>query len=424
MGRKLTKEEFIRRASAMHNGKYDYSRVNYINGSIPVEIICPAHGVFTQQPRMHASGQGCPECAKGLRAKAAAERCARRHAEMVATGIQPVKKKRKKHVYVSPYAGMSAEKRAEIIAEKRRQTCLKKYGVPYAIASPEVRKKIKDTMVEHYGVENPMKNPDIVQKSRDTCMERYGVVNPMACSDIRQKAEKTMLKHYGVTSALKNAELLEKAKHTSMDRYGVENPMQNPNVVQKGKETCMVRYGVDNVWKSPEVQQKIRDVCEQRYGVLYAAQNADIYAKSLSTKRKLGHIGTSDLEQECGKLLVQKFGSDDVDPQHKDEKYPYMCDFYIKSLDLYVEINAFWSHGGHWYDVDSKSDQDVCRKWVEKAEHSLFYKNALENWTVRDVAKRQCACENDLNYMVVWHDCVSTVKQWISDGCPLRQDWR
>ena len=58
-----TVEEFIKKATEIHNGKYDYSRVKYVNNRTKVEIVCPEHGVFTQRPDKHIlRGQGCPYC--------------------------------------------------------------------------------------------------------------------------------------------------------------------------------------------------------------------------------------------------------------------------------------------------------------------------------------------------------------------------
>jgi len=46
----------------VHNFKYDYSKVNYVNMSTKIEIICPEHGSFFQTPDNHRSGHGCPKC--------------------------------------------------------------------------------------------------------------------------------------------------------------------------------------------------------------------------------------------------------------------------------------------------------------------------------------------------------------------------
>jgi len=33
-----------------------------------------------------------------------------------------------------------------------------------------------------------------------------------------------------------------------------------------------------------------------------------------------------------------------------------MCDFYIPSEDLFIELNRHWSHGGHFYDPNNIED--------------------------------------------------------------------
>ena len=60
--RKLTIEEFIEKAKKIHGDKYDYSKVNYINNSTKVCIICPEHGEFYQTPAGHLSGRVCKFC--------------------------------------------------------------------------------------------------------------------------------------------------------------------------------------------------------------------------------------------------------------------------------------------------------------------------------------------------------------------------
>lgn len=62
MPKRLTKENFIERAKKIHNDKYDYSKVEYVNNSTKVCIICPEHGEFWQTPDSHLRGRGCPIC--------------------------------------------------------------------------------------------------------------------------------------------------------------------------------------------------------------------------------------------------------------------------------------------------------------------------------------------------------------------------
>jgi hypothetical protein len=55
---------FIKKAKEKHGGTYDYSKVNYINYKTPINIICSTHGEFMQLPSNHLSGKGCKYCGK------------------------------------------------------------------------------------------------------------------------------------------------------------------------------------------------------------------------------------------------------------------------------------------------------------------------------------------------------------------------
>jgi len=65
---KLTKllakstDQFIEEARDVHGDIYDYSKVNYVRASDKVEIICPEHGTFHQQPSVHLNGHSCSIC--------------------------------------------------------------------------------------------------------------------------------------------------------------------------------------------------------------------------------------------------------------------------------------------------------------------------------------------------------------------------
>ena len=69
MAKKISKEEFIARSNNIHNNKYDYSKVEYVNNKTKVCIICPEHGEFWQPPKNHLLGQGCPICGEEIARK-------------------------------------------------------------------------------------------------------------------------------------------------------------------------------------------------------------------------------------------------------------------------------------------------------------------------------------------------------------------
>jgi DNA G:T-mismatch repair endonuclease len=60
---RLTTEQFIQKAKEVHGDKYDYSKVEYVNMTSNVKIICMYHGEFFQTPVNHIHlKSGCLEC--------------------------------------------------------------------------------------------------------------------------------------------------------------------------------------------------------------------------------------------------------------------------------------------------------------------------------------------------------------------------
>ena len=66
--KKLTTEEFIKKAREVHGDKYDYSKVEYVDAQTDVCIICKQHGEFWQRPSHHTAGRGCKKCATEVNA--------------------------------------------------------------------------------------------------------------------------------------------------------------------------------------------------------------------------------------------------------------------------------------------------------------------------------------------------------------------
>ena len=99
----------------------------------------------------------------------------------------------------------------------------------------------------------------------------------------------------------------------------------------------------------------------------------------------------------------------DIVSQYKDNRYPFACDFYIPSLDLFIECNYHWTHGGKPYE-GTENDKKIVEKW--KTKNTKFYNNAIQTWTVRDVNKRNTVKENKLNYIEFWN--IDDLKTWMT----------
>ena len=119
--------------------------------------------------------------------------------------------------------------------------------------------------------------------------------------------------------------------------------------------------------------------------------------------KKLNHTENfSQPEEDLYKKLLEENENKHIYRNYKCDRYPYYCDFYIEEDDLFIELNAHWTHGGHPFDENNEEDLKTLNKWKLKAEKSNFYKTAIEVWTIRDVEKQKCAKENNLNYKVIY----------------------
>ena len=200
--------------------------------------------------------------------------------------------------------------------------------------------------------------------------------------------------------------IIQKLKKTVKEKYNVDSVFNLPEnreknnivikserVINKRKNTCLQKYGVDHPWKSKEVRNKINYVLLKEH--------------EIETKKKNHTFNTSILESESYSLLKEKYS--DVQYQYKSKVYPFYCDFYIPSLDLYIECNYHWTHGSKPYE-GTEEDKLIVEQWKQK--NTLFYNNAINCWTVRDVKKRQIAKDNNLNYIEFWN--IEELKSWLN----------
>lgn len=278
------------------------------------------------------------------------------------------------------------------VQNKIKQSNLEKYGVEYAIQSQEVKDKIKQTCLEKYGVDTPFKSEYIRNKAKQTCVNKYGVEYPMQSDEIKELTKQNNLIKYGETHPLKteyyrkllsdiiSSEAVQnKIKQTCLEKYGVDSPFKSKKIKDKIKKVCLEKLGVDNPWKSKKVQQKIYE-----------------------TKKKNNSYGKSKEEDYVYTILVDIYGKDNVERQYKSELYPFACDFYIITEDLYIEYNGIWTHGNTPY-IRSEENQIQLDDWKQKAITSKFYQNAIITWTVSDVKKRNTVKENKLKYIEFWN---------------------
>lgn len=337
----------------------------------------------------------------------------------------------------------------EVDYKKRKEnTIIYKYGSVESF-NESVREKREQTMIDNFGsIESAKEYAS--RRQKECCLERYGVENVMFCAEFRekqkvsvnnylsieenrehvqQKIRETKIKKYG---SLENAEKervakllrtleehpeinemrVKKIADTLQERYGdgVTSQFKRKDMIEESlikkygsieeankvkidgmKRTCIERYGVDNYGKTKEHSD-------------YIKENHSMWQdKVFSTFRKNGTFNSSKAEDSFYQSLLPYFDSDDIVRQYRDEKrYPFNCDFYIKSLDLFIELNLHWTHGGKPFDPNDEECQNKLALWQEKAKTSNFYKNAIKVWTVSDNQKLLTATKGGLNYIAVY----------------------
>ena len=368
---RLSQEEFLKRCHAAHGDTYDYSKSVYTGKENKVTIICPVHGEFEQTAVNHWNGKGCYQCS----------------GRMNLTQEQFVAKAREAHGDTYDYSMSHFTKTNEKVAIR-----CKTHGVFMQEANSHLR-----------GTGCPM----CALEARSENMN-YAAAHVTRMQTVREK--------YGVDNVLHLDEIQDKVKATVRDRYGVDNVLQSEEVQRRRVETNMHKYGASSYIGSEEGKKRVAATNVERYGVVNIMQDPEVRQRQLDARRDNGTFNTSQGEEELYALLVAEFGEADVHRQYRSEVYPFMCDFYVASRDLYIELNAFWKHGFCWYDPNNSLMMAELEKKQSQGHDMSVH-------TDRDVMKRETARKNNLNYIVFWDDKIRDAQLWFADGCPDGHDW-
>lgn len=417
--KKFNKDSFIIFANLVYDDKYDYSKMIYVNQSTPITIVCPIHGDFVRTPSYHLQGGHCPKCSK---------------INMIKNGKKPM---------------------TEESLEKRKITCLERYGSESYIASTQAKDRFKDsdvgpwsecaklkrekTSLEKYGSKT-WSSSDVGKKfALDLSSNpdfRNKISKGVRSSGSREKYKKTSMENCGAEHWTKSKDGNQKLRNicnTKEERLKRSERMLSDEVKSKIQETCLKKYGVPYYWQSVEGRLRLKELLNSDEVIsktrltnlkLYGSEfwsssdigrrtlsSDSIIQKSINTKKENGTIHGSGKEKLVYDLLSNKFGEDDVICQYKDLNiYPFLCDFYIKSLDLFIELNIYWTHGGHFFDKSNKDDVSKLLYWSSRKTDA--FDKAVYTWSISDLNKRDTAIKNNINYLVFWDNDLSDFKEW------------
>ena len=214
---------------------------------------------------------------------------------------------------------------------------------------------------------------------------------------ISKMVQTTTERYGGMGTASKS--INTKIKNTNLKKYGTENVYASNYGKQKIEESNLKKYGVKYAFQAAEVKEKIVQTALAKYNTSNPANCRSGRQKAAITRRN--NDNDSSWEDYFENQLITLDIS--YKKRYKDSRYPYYCDFYLEDSDTFIEINGYWSHGGHWFDKNSKEDQAKLRLWTQKSKAGhKQYTNAINVWTTSDIEKRDTAIKNHLNYIVLW----------------------
>ena len=217
-------------------------------------------------------------------------------------------------------------------------------------------------------------------------------------------SEETRLKH-SINNGMKNISKEEMIKRNNKISETKQNKSEEEKIIyskhlseaKKGKpRTTPVwnkgKKGVQVAWN------------KGKSGYMTEEQKKNMLSAQYQTKKKNNSFNISNPENIFKEYLINKYGEENIISQYRDEdRYPFNCDFYIKSEDLFIELNLTWTHGNHPFNKDNEEDILLLEYWKQKAETSDYYKNAIYTWTILDVKKQKIAKENKLNYLCIYN---------------------
>ena len=225
-------------------------------------------------------------------------------------------------------------KQKRIKAEKKKATCLEKYGVDDPNRSPIVRNKIKETNIKKYGVGCSFQAEEVKEKIKEGNIRSHGYDNPM-----------------------KNPEIRERVSQSNRETYNAnkEEKLRKSNWKDKSEETIAIL-------KDPEV---FRQTVLDHYD-MSVKQLADfIGISSAICLRHLHQLGFENFISKSNsysqpeedmlsyvKSLLPNLSDNEILRNNRTVISPKELDIYIPSMNIALEFN-----GSYWHSLEKLEEK-------------------------------------------------------------------
>jgi hypothetical protein len=261
--------------------------------------------------------------------------------------------------------------------DKRKKTCLEKYGHESCMQNIGIKEKLKKTVIEKYGVNYTWQNEIVKQKIIETNILKYGVKNATQNKDIQDKRKATLQQKYNVEYSGQIPESREKYKITCLNRYGAENSSQVNEFKEKKKTTCLKNYGVEYPSQSDEIKKAQKTKHIEKYGVEFPMQRSEVMAKNKKScfkkKEYLFPSGRKEMIQGFEHFALNDILNDNVleaDIVVGEDKVPeiwyfdndgikhrHYVDIFIPSQNKCIEVKSSWTLKLHKQKVTLKKQE-------------------------------------------------------------------
>lgn len=278
------------------------------------------------------------------------------------------------------------EKAVRSISKEDLTSYYREFGRSASIKHFSIGINTFDALVNHYGIERTKEEINTTRKQ--TCLLKYGTEHPMNVKSIANKQQESFLSNYeSPQSAYK--ERNHKRAQTLISKHGtIEEAYQKRN--EKTYQSIIENYGS----------------IEKFYDMIF------------TIRRNNGTLNSSQPEEDMFNFLITKFNTYKILRNYKDIRYPFHSDFYIKDLDLFIELNFHPSHGDHPFDENNEKDVALLHELSNSS--SDWDRQISYVWGDLDVRKSKLASYNNLNYLVIYdimtmYECVETMIEKLSE---------
>lgn len=211
--------------------------------------------------------------------------------------------------------------------EKRKKTCLEKYGNEIAFKSQQVQDKYKKNLMDKYGVNNPFELKEIREKSKKTCLEKYNVEIASQNPEVKNKISKTLKERELNRDNFINIKWEKLVKY--YEDTGME-PLFDKEFLEENKVTH-------------KYQNKFRFKCNK------CSEETEVLLSNgyLPSCKCSNYKGYSLIEDEIIVFLSNYIPYDDIFLNRRDILPNRLeIDIYIPSYNLAIEINGVYWHSG------------------------------------------------------------------------------